>query len=174
MSSRRLPASVDPYKFADQEKEINATLDLEYLSRFRQELASDKGEIACSIKGVRVEDTRVTLLELSLKGEVELICQGCLEPFPYQVKHDVIIYPVYSEERMETVPDDGDPVLVDDDGLDLKSVVEDELILSLPPVALYGECKDMDAFEIGELPQESIEEAKKDNPFNALKDLKFD
>ncbi|MBV36469.1 YceD family protein [Kangiella spongicola] len=174
MSSRRLPASVDPYKFADQEKEINATLDLEYLSRFRQELASDKGEIACSIKGARVEDTRVTLLELSLKGEVELICQGCLEPFPYQVEHEVIIYPVYSEERMETVPDDGDPVLVDDDGLDLKSVVEDELILSLPPVALYGECKDMDAFEIGELPQESIEEAEKDNPFNALKDLKFD
>ena len=174
MSSRRLPASVDPYKFADQEKEINATLDLEYLSRFRQELASDKGEIACSIKGARVEDTRVTLLELSLKGEVELICQCCLEPFPYQVEHEVIIYPVYSEERMETVPDDGDPVLVDDDGLDLKSVVEDELILSLPPVALYGECKDMDAFEIGELPQESIEEAEKDNPFNALKDLKFD
>ena len=32
----------------------------------------------------------------------------------------------------------------------------------------------MDAFEIGELPQESIEEAEKDNPFNALKDLKFD
>ena len=174
MSSRRLPASVDPYKFADQEKEINATLDLEYLDRFRQELASDKGEIVCSIKGDRVEDTRITLLELSLKGEVELICQGCLEPFPYQIDHQVIIYPVYSEERMETVPDDGDPVLVDDDGLDLKSVVEDELILSLPPVALYGECKDMDAFEIGELPQESIEEAEKDNPFNALKDLKFD
>lgn len=174
MSSRRLPASVDPYKFADQEKEINATLDLEYLSRFRQELASDKGEIACSIKGARVEDTRVTLLELSLKGEVELICQGCLEPFPYQVDHEVLIYPVYSEERMDSVPDDGDPVLVDDDGLDLKSVVEDELILSLPPVALYGECKDMDAFEIGELPQESIEQAEKDNPFNALKDLKFD
>ena len=114
------------------------------------------------------------MLELSLKGEVELICQGCLEPFPYQIDHEVIIYPVYSEERMEHVPDDGDPVLVDDDGLHLKTVVEDELILSLPAVALYGECEDMDAYESGELPEESIEQAEKDNPFNALKDLKFD
>ena len=32
----------------------------------------------------------------------------------------------------------------------------------------------MDAYESGELPEESIEQAEKDNPFNALKDLKFD
>ncbi|AOE49802.1 YceD family protein [Kangiella sediminilitoris] len=174
MSSRRLPASIDPYKFADQEKEINATLDLEYLDRFRKELASDKGEIVCSIKGDRVEDTRITLLELSLKGKVSLVCQGCLEPFDYELNHDVIIYPVYSEEQMDRVPDDGDPVLVDDDGLHLKSVVEDELILSLPAVPLYGECEQMEAYESGELPEETIEQAGKDNPFNALKDLKFD
>jgi len=174
MSSRRFPALIDPHKFADQEKEINATLDLEYLDRFRQELASDKGEIVCSIKGSKVKDTRITLLELSLKGEVELVCQGCLQPFVYQLERNAVLYPVNSEEQMDRVADNGDPVLVGEDGLHVKSVVEDELILSLPLIPLFGECQELEAYESGELPEESIEQAKKDNPFNALKDLKFD
>jgi|GEM_PF-1409816 len=174
MSSRRFPASLSPNKFVDQGKEIDATLEIDYFERFRQLLNSSKGEIHCKINGERVKDTRTTSLYVALTGEVELVCQGCTEPFMFKLDRQAVLRPVYSEEQMNNAPDDVEPVLVGEDGLDIKSAVEDELILTLPLIPLFGECKELETYQSGELPEETIEQAEKDNPFNALKDLKFD
>lgn len=174
----RLPVRLDPFKFADQGKEIDAILSVEYLDRFAQELNSSKGEVQCHIKGVKSGNGIFRSLHVVLTGEVELICQGCTDAFMYQVDRKAIIYPVYSEEQAKQVPDDGEPVLLDEDSsktnLDIKSAIEDELILSLPLIPLYGECEALDTYQVGDIPEETPEEVEKNNPFSALKNIELD
>lgn len=174
MSSSRFPARLDPHKFADQQKLIDATLSIDYFERFAQQLNSLKGEVRCKINGERVENTRKTSLNVMFSGEVELVCQGCNQPFMHKLDRHIVLYPVYSEEQMDKVPEHGEAVLVDEDGLNIKEAVEDELILSLPLVPLMEQCQELDAYQVGELPEADEDEAKKDNPFSALKNLKLD
>lgn len=174
MSSSNFPASIDPYKFADQQKVIDATLTVGNFERLASLLHSSKGEIRCVINGLRDENARKTSLHLELSGVVEMICQGCGQPFMQKLERQAILYPVYSEEQMKATPDDGEPVLVEENGLDIKLAVEDELILSLPLIPLMEQCEDLETYQVGDLPEVSPEDAEKDNPFAALKDLKLD
>ncbi|NVK21731.1 MAG: DUF177 domain-containing protein [Kangiellaceae bacterium] len=174
MSSSRFPAWLDPNKFADQQKVIDATLSIDYFERLREQLHSSKGEIHCKINGERDENSRKTSLHVAITGEVEMICQGCNEPFMQKLERQATLYPVYSEEQMKNVADDGEPVLVEDEGLDIKSAVEDEIMLSLPLIPLMEACEELDTYEVGDLPEVSEQEAEQDNPFAALKNLKLD
>ncbi len=173
MATRSFPERIEPFKFAALGKLIDGIFATAYFNRLCQELNSDKGEIACKINGLVDQETGRKMLRLEVSGQVELICQGCTEPFMHQLEHIAIMYPCYNEEQMKQVPDDGEPVLAEEDGLDIKSAVEDELILSLPLIPLYGECEELAAYEVGELPEQTVEEAEKDNPFAALKNLKI-
>lgn len=173
MATRSFPERIDPFKFAETGKVIDGNFVTAYFKRLCQELHSDKGEIACKINGLKNHDTGLKMLRLEISGEVELVCQGCTEPFMHQLEHKTVLYPCYTEEQMKQIPDDGEPVLAEEDGLDIKSAVEDELILSLPLIPLQGKCEELAAYQVGELPEVTIEEAEKDNPFAALKDLKI-
>ncbi|NVJ65889.1 MAG: DUF177 domain-containing protein [Gammaproteobacteria bacterium] len=173
MATRSFPERIDPFKFAETGKLIDGIFATAYFDRLCQELYSDKGEIACKINGLKNHDTGLKMLQLEVSGEVELVCQGCTEPFMHQLEHKAILYPCYTEEQMKQMPDDGEPVLADEDGLDIKSVVEDELILSLPLIPLFGECEELEAYQVGELPELTDEEVEKENPFAALKNLKI-
>ncbi len=173
MATRSFPERIEPFKFAELGKLIDGIFATAYFDRLCQELYSDKGEIACKINGLKNHETGLKMLQLEVSGQVELVCQGCTEPFMHQLEHAAILYPCYTEEQMKQMPDDGEPVLADENGLDIKSAVEDELILSLPLIPLYGECEELAAYEVGELPELTDEEAEKENPFAALKDFKI-
>lgn len=173
MATRSFPERIDPFKFAETGKVIDGIFATAYFDRFCQELHSDKGEIACKINGVKDHDTGRKMLQFEVSGQIELICQGCTEPFMHQLEHSAIMYPCYNEEQMKQVPEDGEPVFAEEDGLDIKSAVEDELILSLPLIPLFGECEELAAYEVGELPELTDEEVEKENPFSALKNLKI-
>lgn len=173
MATRSFPERIEPFKFAELGKLIDGIFATAYFDRLCQELYSDKGEIACKINGLKNHETGLKMLQLEVSGQVELVCQGCTEPFMHQLEHTAIMYPCYTEEQMKQMPDDGEPVLADENGLDIKSAVEDELILSLPLIPLFGECEELEAYEVGELPELTDEEADKENPFSALKNLKI-
>ncbi len=173
MATRSFPERIDPFKFAEVGKLIDGIFATAYFDRLCLELHSDKGEIACKINGLKDYDTGRRMLKLEVSGEVELVCQGCTEPFIHKMEHVRILYPCYNEEQMKSVPEDGEAVLTEEDGLDIKSAVEDELILSLPLIPLFGECEALEVYEVGELPELTDEEAEKENPFAALKNLKI-
>ena len=83
---------------------------------------------------------------------------------------------VTSDEQAQQLPKELEPFLTDDFSADLWSLVEDELLLVLPPFPLHerDECparKELEAFE----PDESVDEPvrkSEDNPFSVLADLK--
>jgi uncharacterized protein len=82
--------------------------------------------------------------------------------------------PVQGSEQTQTLPDAYEPVEVDDHGeVDLFQLLEDEVILSLPIVALHADedcAVKAEHMSFGKIESEH----ERENPFAVLKELKRD
>jgi uncharacterized protein len=80
--------------------------------------------------------------------------------------------PVQRGDNLDDIPEAYDPIEVDDHGeVDLFTLVEDELIISLPIVAMHDQADcaiNSDELKFGELSQDQ----ERKNPFAILKELK--
>jgi uncharacterized protein len=97
-----------------------------------------------------------------------LQCQRCLEPVRVNLGRAVALECVGSEAAALRVRDGFDPLLVSEDPHDLSEIIEDEILLALPVVALHpeGACE-APAHRYSEVIEEVVEEEKK-NPFSSL------
>lgn len=110
-------------------------------------------------------------LELSAETQVALTCQRCLQP----VHEDLAVsrwFRFVKDEDMaaEMDMDSDDDVLALPRHLDLRELIEDELLLELPVVPRHDECPEP-------LPHANVEEEEapaeeRPNPFAALAALK--
>ena len=97
-----------------------------------------------------------------------LRCQRCLGTLQFEVKADVSIGFVEGLDEAEQLPEDLDPQMVKEGRVALRDLIEDELLLALPQVAMHpiGECM-VPTGEPGDKPV-----AKKQSPFAVLAQLK--
>ncbi len=75
---------------------------------------------------------------------VRLTCQRCLQPIELELVATLDLAPVTRIDEAMMLPSSRDPLLVPGDGLvEVRGMVEDELILELPIVAYhsYGACR---------------------------------
>ncbi len=136
------PGTLDALSFARSGARLEGELRADQLPRLRSNLTADDAAVQYRIAG-RVEGGRPAL-SLWIEADVRLTCQRCLEPFRQHVGLENVL-PVARDEaelaRWET-----DEPLVDallaDDRLNVASLVEDEILLSLPlaPRHPEGEC----------------------------------
>ena len=79
---------------------------------------------------------------------------------------------VLNEAQMEKLPDDAEPYLIETDSNHLPDMLEEELLLGLPLVAMHEfDCSDYLQQQESEQQNEVEESEKKENPFSVLKDL---
>lgn len=110
-------------------------------------------------------------------ANLELVCQRCGTGLKTHVSTEFTFTPVKvsAEESEERIPDAYEEIELNEFGeVSLVELIEDELMLALPIVAMH-ELKDCQLKEtdmtFGELAPEATEE-KKSNPFDVLKKLK--
>jgi uncharacterized protein len=109
-------------------------------------------------------------LHLAAQADVELTCQRCLHPVQEHVEAERSILFVRGEETAaELDADSEDDVLALTRVLDVKELIEDELLLTLPLVPRHEVCPAPLQATVDDLP-EAVEE--KPNPFAALAALK--
>ena len=105
-------------------------------------------------------------LDLSIDGEVTLICQRCLQPLhePISIRSRFLI--AVDEATAEALDqDDAFDVVVADPEFELDSLIEDEVILALPSAPRHRVCPAsaaVDVLEVG-----------KPSPFAGLAALKI-
>ena len=111
-------------------------------------------------------------LSLSAQAPVWLTCQRCLQPFELPLAFERRLRFVHGEAEAETLDaESDDDVLALGRSLDLRELVEDELLLALPIVPRHEVC-------LQPLPMAVGEQALKDDvperphPFAALQALK--
>lgn len=169
MSYGPLPKRVDPRKLAEREVKIEGVAAVSAMPRLCSLLANDTGNIQVSLS-FAVDEQRLRTVSGSAGGSVMQTCQRCLEPVSVDVEAEVNLAMVLNEEQAKNLPRYYDPLIVEAEDVELLSLIEDELILSLPLVAYHEDCSIQTSF--GDADEAARTQENKPNPFSVLAELK--
>ena len=152
---------IDSLDFARRGEEIHGEVPVAELPRLNDMLASPEGKIGYVLRGLSGKDGKPQL-ELSLDGLCILRCQRCLNGLNYPVKLVSKLRLVSDGDESDVDGDEMDSIPVDKH-LDVLSLLEEEMLLSLPiaPKHAMGECQ---------FAAEGL--ARPENPFAVLAGLK--
>lgn len=163
---RQLPEVVDFLKQVDKNSCFEGNWPLVRLERLTQVINNNAGEISASVRfGKRAG---IRCLDGSVSAQLELECQRCLRPLTKLIQSDFHFGLVTSEEEIAGLPDELEPFLVDAAEQSLIDLIEDELLLSLPIVAMHDE--DCSEYLRGRNEQETAS-GDTYKPFSGLGDL---
>jgi len=170
MFSGQLPQLIDPRKFADQGVQIEGQTSIGNLPRLAEYRDSDQQMVSASLQFGRDEDDRRRVTG-HVSASLSLPCQRCLEPVTYQIDARVDLVMVWDEEQMKALPEHLDPMMISEDKVPLAELLEEELLLALPLVALHDTCPTSLVREHAQTDADAGA-VKPDNPFAVLAKLK--
>ncbi|GGX81361.1 hypothetical protein GCM10007160_05850 [Litchfieldella qijiaojingensis] len=140
MLTTRLPLQVEPYRLAAQDERLEGLVALETFERLALDAGTQEGD--CQVRldfGIDAQGRRI--IEGWLEAEVRLPCRRCLEAMPVQIESHFLLGVVTDDALAAELPSSHEPVLVENEQLNLLTVLEDELILSLPQVVYHDEAQ---------------------------------
>jgi uncharacterized protein len=154
---------IDLFAFARLKQSASGTTSLQDLPRV--ETVERDGALAWVATGSMNGRHGAPRLDLSVDGEVTLICQRCLQPLqePIAIRSRFLI--AADEATAEALDqDDAYDVVVADAEFELDTLIEDEVILALPSAPRHRVCPTSAAIDVLKIGRPS--------PFAALAVLK--
>lgn len=162
---------VDPVRAAGKEIAFEGTVPPSHLARLQEMLVEPCQEVD-ALLSFRMDEQGIPALHGEANTGVKVICQRCHEPMDLSLKVAFDYAALLKGQSLDELPSHYDTVTPNEFGeIDLHQLIEDELILGMPIVAMHeaSDCKiNPHAMVFGELP----EEAQQTNPFAVLKKLK--
>ena len=154
---------IDSLAFAREGGLLQGELPVASLTRVLDLLVDSAGCLRYHVQGQMGPRNRPQLM-LQLDGVLSVCCQRCLEGIDYPVRVRSLLELVKDEEELtqEEIEDDSKDFLTAQKELDVVELIEDEVILDLPPAPRHESCT---------LP-EAGRQAEKVSPFSVLKGLK--
>lgn len=159
-----LPEFIDPLALVDKRRQFKGSLPLSKMSRLQDLLLSKDGEVRVELRFEK--DGRIAAVLGNIAADVELQCQCCLGLIPWHVSSAVRLGVVMSIDEANILPESYEPLLLEGETILLADIVQDELLLAIPPIPQHSQCQ---------LPMTSnaVETStKRKNPFALLSDLK--
>ena len=178
MFTGQLPRYIAPRKLASQEAVLEGVIPLASCPRVKEILADDQAVLQVSLR-FEIDQQRRIMIRGQLDGSVAMTCQRCLDKAEIQLVACVELAVVRNEERARNLPASLDPLIVEDEAVELLPLLEQEILLNLPAFAYH----ENDTCHSGQeaystLPEGGAEEldAERDvqrpNPFSVLAGLK--
>lgn len=172
--SDRFTESIDPIALATKGRVIEGKIPLAELHRILPMVRSNAGEVDFRLN-FNIDEAGIPRVQGKVQATLILQCQRCMEDMEFPVSSKVRLGIVPSREAAEHLPDNYEPLVCDDETT-IVSVIEDELILSLPIVAMHTveECSMGPAFSGQDDRKREQDEVSSDreNPFAILAQLK--
>jgi len=169
---KRAPSRFNPDLLARDATRYEAEVPLSQFTRLTELLLSSEGQVFATF-GVSERKDHIAIRG-SLSFEALQQCQRCMKPFATHTRADFELVCVENQAAADALPDELDPVVLDDDGqLHLVDLLEDEALLQLPDIPKHvndTECRPQEQ-SFGTVPEAT--ESGKPNPFGVLKDLKL-
>lgn len=161
--SRDYPDSINPLRAAQGGRSFAGTMPVARLRRLHEVVADpNRGEFAFRLSFCLDQYGNVRA-ELSVRGEMQLICQRSLQAYTQTVASCSVLGIVGDERAAESLPEDYEPLLVADSRLRIEDLIAEEILLSLP---LVPRAPDTDPVSAGEAAAQ-----KTYKPFAGLADL---
>ncbi len=129
--SGRLPEFIDPWRLADQGRRITGQIELVKLSRLAAVLLDTAGTAEFDLLFDRDSRRRATIKGY-VRSSLKLECQRCLDRLELPVDARVSLAVIEVAAEAERLPEEYDPVLIEDSRFRLLDLVEDELLLAIP------------------------------------------
>jgi len=171
-----LPDFADPVRLCGLGKVYEGAIALADLPRLAPLLASPEGE-AAFVLAFSMDEKRRPSVRVKVQARLVIECQRCLGPMWHDVDSESSLAVVAGPDEAERLDDDVDPLLVEDGQLELRSLVEDELILAIPPAPMHeaDECEvELASVNVSDTAAAEIEDEDEPNPFAVLAALKSD
>jgi uncharacterized protein len=132
---------IDGFEFASAGAIQQGVWPLSDFQRLRDMLASDAGEVAYRMQGMRDSNGRPAL-KVRVEGTLQLRCQRCLEALPFEVKTEdlLVLAATLSEIHAEAADAHAPDRIVAGKEMPVRELVEDELILALPYAPRHESC----------------------------------
>ena len=166
--SDQLPDTIKPQSLIDTGGQLSGYHKLAAMERLSAMLASNDGIVEARL--VFGKDYQgIRFIKGTLKAELLLTCQRCLETVPYPVDLDLSLAILGSEDQAAELPEEYDPLVLESQSLSLSTLIEDELILALPIVAMHPESECTNRMVTDTTDRHN---ADKPHPFAALAQLK--
>ena len=133
MSAELFRTVIDSLEFARTGQTLRGTVPVPGLTRLRDSLYDDAGQVDFEVRGGH-DGRHRPMLNLEVKGLLHLKCQRCLESldFPLRIGGTLLLLanpPEVAGDELDTQETDW---IEPDSALDIASLVEDEIILALP------------------------------------------
>jgi uncharacterized protein len=168
--SNSLLAEIDPFICAEQKRSFLGYLSYEELPRLHNDFIASEPPL--SVEFQFLKEQKNIVITGRIYGKLMLQCATCLEPMSFPVDIELGLAVIKDQLLVGLVPETYEPCVVENRCLRLTSIVEDEVLLTLPIIAKHDMCH-------VELPRTSasndfVEETlvEKKNPFEVLKKLK--
>lgn len=173
MQKVKMPVTIDPVKAAQKRSDYDGYFPLVNLTRLTESLLDSSGEVTVRIE-CGTDQQGLTVIQGKASCEVSVSCERCGNAMAVALDCDFAYTPVKPDDdaALELIPERYDVIEKDEHGeINLRQLVEDELILALPLFPMHDEAvctvnpASMSFGDIGPEPE-------KPNPFAVLAELK--
>lgn len=136
-----LPLRLDAQQFARAQDKLSGVGRFESFERLAQDGISGQDGIDWSLAG-SVDDDGACWLTLEVAASLNMPCQRCLQDVGVDVRSTSRFRLVFAGESWndEDLDDDSFEALEVEGPLDVRTLVEDEVLLALPVIALHDGC----------------------------------
>lgn len=130
----------DLMALAERGAVLEGTIELSRFDRLKGLLNSCEGSARARFAFRRSHDD-VLLVELQCEAALELVCQHCLDPVTHEVRERVEFAVADTEDSLAVVPQGTESIALNGERFRPATMLEDELIVSLPLVPRHGDDK---------------------------------
>ncbi|MFN3919655.1 MAG: YceD family protein [Methylohalobius sp.] len=166
--SRHLPDLIDPFAWVDRGWHWQGKVPLARLSRLVGMILNPESEAEVDLTFGR--EGQVAAITGKVWANLEVVCQRCLEPLQIDVCSPVNLGVVGSIDEGNRLPEPYEPLLLEQTQIPFSDIVEDELILAIPPIPRHAHCKPASL----RIQKVTAEASRFPNPFAELAKLKTD
>jgi uncharacterized protein len=136
---------IDTVKFARNGREMIHSFSVEDLQRVKDIVGDFGEEIEAKLEG-GVLKTGKPFIDLSIKANLPLTCQRCLERMNFELNSSTRFIIAFGKSELTDLSDEPDDVefLIAEEDADVVAMVEEELLLRLPMAAKHedGKCRE--------------------------------
>lgn len=159
---------VNPWQAATRGQVFQREIPIAEMTRLAPALLATDGVAKIEVTFTKDEHRRA-ILTGHIQCGLTLKCQRCMEKMLFPLVSDFQLAFVRSQAEENELPEEYDPYEVIEEQVCLLDIVEDEILLSLPQVAMHDPSECAIQTKFGE---QIEEEPEKENPFAVLASLK--
>jgi len=132
---------IDGLEFARTGSKLQGALPVAGFTRLRDALSTNKGTLRFELLGVPEELGRPAL-RLKVAGELQFVCQRCLGALEFPLRIDVSLQLAATQAELDAEPlaAEGPEGIVAGREMQVRDLVEDELLLAMPLVLRHERC----------------------------------